>query len=142
MDSVEHGSNGTSVRDVEVVAKAKRRRFSKEYKLKVLTEVEAVDDLGGVNAILRREGLYSSHLAQWRKERARGELTGRAASKKPGRPKNPNKPLADENKKLARKVAQLERKLAHAEAIIEIQKKVALLMGEALPTMESDGSDS
>jgi transposase len=134
------GSNG--VRDVEVVAKAKRRRFSKEYKLKVLTEVEAVADVGGINAILRREGLYSSHLAQWRKERARGELTGRASARKPGRPPNANKPLVDENTKLARRVAQLEKKLAHAEAIIEIQKKVALLMGETLPTIETDESDS
>jgi transposase len=134
------GSNG--VRDVEVVAKAKRRRFSKEYKLKVLIEVEAVADVGGINAILRREGLYSSHLTQWRKERARGELTGRVPGRKPGRPPNANKPLVDENTKLARRVAQLEKKLAHAEAIIEIQKKVALLMGETLPTIEDDGSDS
>ena len=134
------GSNG--VRDVEVVAKPKRRRFSKEYKLKVLTEVEAVADVGGINAVLRREGLYSSHLAQWRKERARGELTGRAPGRKPGRPPNANKPLVEENTKLTRRVAQLEKKLAHAEAIIEIQKKVALLMGETLPTIEDDGSDS
>jgi transposase len=134
------GSNG--VRDVEVVAKAKRRRFAKEYKLKVLIEVEAVADVGGINAILRREGLYSSHLTQWRKERARGELTGRVPGRKPGRPPNANKPLVDENTKLARRVAQLEKKLAHAEAIIEIQKKVALLMGETLPTIEDDGSDS
>lgn len=133
------GSNG--VRDVEVVAKPKRRRFSKEYKLKVLTEVEAAE-VGGIGAILRREGLYSSHLDQWRKERSRGELTGRAPGRKPGRPKNENKPLVDENTKLARRVAQLEKKLAHAEAIIEIQKKVAALMGETLPTIESDGSDS
>lgn len=134
------GSNG--VRDVEVEAKAKRRRFTKEYKLKVLTEVEAVADVGGINAVLRREGLYSSHLAQWRKERARGELTGRAPGRKPGRPPNANKPLVEENTKLARRVAQLEKKLAHAEAIIDIQKKVALLMGETLPTIEDDGSDS
>ena len=133
------GSNG--VRDVEVVAKPKRRRFSKEYKNKVLTEVESAE-VGGIGAILRREGLYSSHLDQWRKERARGELTGRAPGRKPGRPKNENKPLVDENTKLARRVAQLEKKLAHAEAIIEIQKKVAALMGETLPTIESDGSDS
>lgn len=142
MDKAEHGSNGKDVPDVEVVAKAKRRRFSKEYKLKVLAEVAAVVDVGGVNAILRREGLYSSHLAQWRKERDRGELTGDAPNKKPGRPRDPSKPLADENKKLARKVAQLEKKLAQAAAIIEIQKKVALLMGETLPTIEGDGSDS
>lgn len=133
------GSNG--VRDVEVVAKPKRRRFSKEYKLKVLTEVEAAE-AGGIGAILRREGLYSSHLDQWRKERTRGELTGRAPGRKPGRPRKENKPLVDENTKLARRIAQLEKKLAHAEAIIEIQKKVALLMGETLPTIESDGSDS
>ena len=134
------GSNG--VRDVEVVVKPKRRRFSKEYKLKVLTEVEAVADVGGVNAVLRREGLYSSHLTQWRKERARGELTGRVPGRKPGRPPNANKPLVEENTKLTRRVAQLEKKLAHAEAIIEIQKKVSLLMGETLPAIEDDGSDS
>ena len=132
------GSNG--VRDVEVAAKPKRRRFSKEYKLKVLVEVEAVADVGGINAVLRREGLYSSHLAEWRKERARGELTGPA--RKRGRPPNANRPLLDENAKLTRQVAQLEKKLAHASAIIEIQKKVALLMGETLPTIADDGSDS
>ena len=92
------GSNG--VRDVEVVAKPKRRRFSKEYKLKVLTDVEAAE-VGGISAILRREGLYSSHLDQWRKERARGELTGRAPGRKPGRPRKENKPLVDENMAIA-----------------------------------------
>ena len=134
------GSNG--VRDVEVVVKPQRRRITTTNTMTVLTEVEAVADVGGVNAVLRREGVYSSHLTQWRKERARGELTGRVPGRKPGRPPNANKPLVEENTKLTRRVAQLEKKLAHAEAIIEIQKKVSLLMGETLPTIEDDGSDS
>ena len=73
--------------------------------------------------------------------RSAHELNG-APGRKPGRPPNANKPLVEENTKLARRVAQLEKKLAHAEAIIDIQKKVALLMGETLPTIENDESDS
>ncbi len=108
--------------DPEVTAKAKRRRFTAAYKLRVLREADALKDTGGVGELLRREGLYSSHLSKWRSERDRGALDG-LAPKKRGRKPNPDKAILDENRRLERENARLARKLAQAEAIIEIQKK-------------------
>lgn len=134
---VEDGSEDR--RDVEVVAKPKRRRFSADYKIRVLREADEAAKVGGVGAVLRREGLYSSHLAAWRREREQGELA--ALSKKRGR-KPTKDPQAKEIQKLARENQSLRRRLAQAEAIIEVQKKVAALLGIPLKTIDDDGSDS
>jgi transposase-like protein len=112
----------TRVADPEVTAKAKRRRFSVTYKLRILREADALVEIGGVGEMLRREGLYSSHLSTWRRERERGELEG-LAEKKRGRKADPERALARENERLARKVAALEKRLEQAEAIIDVQKK-------------------
>lgn len=134
------GPNGKAP-NPEVTAKAKRRRFTAEYKLRILREADALVKTGGVGEMLRREGLYSSHLTTWRKERERGELDG-LAPKNRGRKPNADKALVDENQRLQRENARLSKKLAHAEAIIEIQKKVAAMLGEPLASPESDGSGS
>lgn len=115
----------------EVTEKSRRRVFSAEYKRKILAEVEACKEPGAIGSILRREGLYSSHLVQWRRARDRGELGG--PTKKRG-PKAT--PTDDRDKRIAeleRLNAKLERRAVRAEALVELQKKVAELLGNPLP---------
>ncbi len=123
--------------DPEVVAKPKRRTFTAEYKLRILQEAEAVVGTpGGAGALLRREGLYSSHLAAWRRERANGILEALTPQKRG--PKSKRNPLAEENEKLRRENARLTEKLRKAEIIIEVQKKVATLLGRPLPEQDAE----
>jgi transposase len=125
--------------DPEVSARPRRRTFTAEYKRDILKQVDDAAERGDVGAILRREALYSSHLAEWRKERERGTLA--ALAKKRG-PKSKKDPLLDENERLKRENAKLKKQLAQAEVIIDVQKKVASLLGIPLNTPESDESDS
>lgn len=121
------------VPDPEVSLKAKRRTFSAEYKLRILDEASACRTPRERGALLRREGLYSSHLTNWRRELHAGALNG-LHPKKRGPKSNP---LAVENAQLKRELARLEAKLERAETIIEVQKKLSQLLG--LPTAgESD----
>jgi transposase len=118
--------------DPEVVAKPKRRTFTAEYKQRILQEAELAAAIpGGVGALLRREGLYSSHLVTWRRERQAGILEALKPRKR-GRRSERN-PLAEENQKLRRQVGQLTEKLRKAEIIIDVQKKVAALLGNPIP---------
>lgn len=129
-------SASPGVPDPEVVARPKRRRFTAEYKLRVLREVDACRP-GEIGTLLRREGLYSSHLVLWRRQReeaAEVQLRGR---KRGPKPKAPDPRL----KQLEREKARLERRLKRAEAIIEIQKKVAALLGIPLKNLDSDEND-
>lgn len=122
----------------EVPSKPQRRRFTAAYKKKILAEVAAYTGRGEVGALLRREGIYSSHIAAWRAALERGD----AASLEPRRrgPKpNPSRAAEKEAEQLRRQVARLERKLEQAQAIIEIQKKVAALLGNPIP---DDGGSS
>src|SRR6516164_1736521 len=124
--------------DSEVVAKAKRRVFTAAYKLRIVKEAEdAAATPGGVGALLRREGLYSSHLVSWRRERQAGSLEALTPRKR-GR-KSQRDPLAEENEKLRRQLGQLTEKLRKAEIIIDVQKKVAALLGRPIPDPGSDG---
>ena len=126
------GSRPVSPADSEVIAKPKRRSFTAEYKQRILTEAEAVAATpGGVGALLRREGLYSSLLAYWRRERANG-IRDALTPQKRG-PKSKRNPLQEENLKLQRQVGQLTEKLRKAEIIIDVQKKVAALLGHPIP---------
>ena len=116
----------------EVVAKAKRRTFPMEYKIRILEEADAASARpGGVGALLRREGLYSSHLASWRRERQAG-IHEALKPRKRG-PRSERNPLAEENEKLRRQLGQLTEKLRKAEIIIDVQKKVAALLGNPIP---------
>jgi transposase-like protein len=112
------------------VAKAQRRKFTAEYKLGIVEEAERATDPGAIGALLRREGLYSSHLVEWRRLREAGALG--ALSKKRGRKPTRN-PLAEENCKLKAELVQVKKKLQQAEIIIDVQKKVSALLGIALP---------
>jgi transposase-like protein len=112
----------------EVVAKSKRRQYPAEYKLRILREVEACKGSGEVGALLRREGLYSSLVSKWREQRERGSLTGLSGQKRG--PKVD--PQAKEVERLQRENKRLQEKLERAELIIDVQKKVARLLGVPL----------
>ena len=124
---------------VEVVAKARRRRFSAEYKARILREAEACAGSGQIGALLRREGLCSSHLTEWRRLRARGAVAALAAKKR-GR-KTTRDARDRELAKLSRENARLRRKLARAEAVLEVQKKLSEILGIPLPPPARDESD-
>lgn len=111
--------------DPQVVLKAERRQFSNEHKLRILAEADACSERGAIGALLRREGLYSSHLDKWRKLRERGVLTGASSQKRGPKPD----PQAAEMARLQRENEQLRIRLERAEHIIDVQKKLAHLLG-------------
>ena len=117
--------------EVEVLAKATRRRFSAEYKLKILREAEACRQPGELGALLRREGLYSSNLTTWRAQRQAGELGGLAPKKRGPAPKAKN-PLAPKVAALEREVTRYKARAERAETLVELQKKVTEFLGIAL----------
>ena len=121
--------------ETEVVAKAARRRFTAAEKLRVLREADRCTKTGELSALLRREGLYSSHLSTWRVARRNGELAGLTP-----RPRGPKaKPVDPRDKKIAeleRETRRLQARLERAEGLIELQKKVAQLLGNPLPNDE------
>ena len=125
------------VQETEVTPKAKRRRFSAQEKLRVLQLADACTQPGEVGALLRREGLYSSHLAEWRAARTRGELDA-LAPKKRGRKAPKVNPLEKKVIELQCSLAKAEARAKHAEALVELQKKVADLLGIQLP--KEDGT--
>jgi len=129
-------ANGAVGRDPEVVAKARRRQFSAEYKLRILKEADACKASGEMGALLRREGLYSSHLVTWRRQREVRALAGMKARKRGPRRRDEDPRL----KQQAREIARLQRQLKQAVTIIEIQKKVAGMLGIPLnaPTLDEN----
>ena len=121
----------------ELSDRPRRRTFTVQTKLRVLAETDAAADVGGIGAILRREGLYSSILTDWRRLRDSGAL-GALTPAKRGPKRAVLNPLAAELARARRENARLGRRLEHAEAIIEVQKKVAALLGIPLATPDSD----
>ena len=126
------------VPDPEVSDRLRRRKFTAKYKLAVLRELDACSEPGQIGAVLRREGLYSSHATSWRRAREAGELQG-LASKKRGRPHTPRNRLALEVERLERENVRLREELRKASVIIDVQKKLSTILGISLP--ETDGSD-
>lgn len=124
----------------EVPEKPMRRRFAAAYKLRLLKEVEALTDSGQIGALLRREGLYSSHLTTWRRQRDAGALQA-LQPKKRGRRGRRRDPMSQENEQLRRANDRLARRLKKAEAIIEIQKKISELLGIPLSHPEPGEDD-
>ena len=118
----------------EVLPRARRRTFTVEYKRRILQEVDRCAQSGQVGALLRREGLYSSHLTSWRRQRERGEL----APQKRG--PSAADPAAQEMQRLRRENARLHQRLEQAEAIIEVQKKLSNLLGLACDAPRKGGS--
>lgn len=125
----------------EVNAKGKRRSFTAEYKKKILKEAEACTEPGQIGALLRREGLYSSHLVTWRAARERGELSGLSPKKRGPKAKEVN-PLAKELEAERREVARLRAENAKLRIVCEAQKKVSELLGIALPPTPEDDDSS
>jgi transposase len=121
----------------EVPEKAKRRTYTAEYKLKIVKEADACKAPGDVGALLRREGLYSSHLTTWRQARDRGELAHGANARKRGPKAAPRDERDKRIAELEKQNAKLTVRAERAEAIAEIQKKVAALLGRPFPSEES-----
>lgn len=121
--------------DPEVIAAAKRRTFTAEYKQRILAEADSAPS-GGIGALLRREGLYSSHLVTWRRERQTGILNGLSPQKRG--PKSKRNPIEEENQKLRRENQRLSEELRKAEIIIDVQKKVGALLGWPLPKADPE----
>ena len=120
--------------DPEVEAKPKRRRFTADYKARILREAEGCNKAGEIGALLRREGLYASHLITWRRQREKEGMAG--LSRKRGRKADPDKDLAKKNAQLEAANRRLTEKLRKAEIIIEFQKKMAELW--ATPSRPGD----
>lgn len=121
----------------EVTSKAKRRFFTAEYKKKILQEVDACTEPGQIGALLRREGLYSSHLVEWRRLREQGALAGLAPKQRGPKAKEVN-PLARQLAEQLRENARLKAENAKLQLICDVQKKVSLLLGVTLPTIPED----
>ena len=148
---VSESGNGTmpsSPLDPEVVGKAKRRVFSAAYKQRILEEADACTEPGGIGALLRREGLYSSHLSAWRSKRRMKGLSG-LKPKKRGPTAKVVTPearriaeLEKKTRRLEREKGRLEAKLKRADLMLEIQKKTSELLGISLEDLTSDGSNS
>jgi transposase len=132
-------SKDPGVADPEVRGKAVRRRFTATYKRRILREADQCGP-GGIAALLRREGLYSSHLTTWRKLRATGEIAG-LESRKRGKKSVLRNPLAAENERLRRETQRLQKRLHQAEVIIDVQKKLCDLLGLTVPPIEQNGND-
>ena len=129
LDTIAVGREKTH--DVGMSEKAQRRRFTAAYKLQVLQEAARCTKPGELGALLRREGLYSSHLAAWRAAQRRGELAGPARRRGP--PRRPPDPMGPRLAALTRQLVAAIKRAERAEAIVEVQKKVAALLGEPLP---------
>ena len=125
--------------DPEVSSKAVRRKYSAAYKQRILKEADQCGP-GQVAALLRREGLYSSNLAVWRKQRESGEIAGLTPRKR-GKKPVPRNPLTAENEQLRRENARLQKRLHQAETIVAVQKKLCDLLGLTVPPIEQNGSD-
>ena len=128
MSQEENGKSEEAGTQTEVVAKAKRRQHPAEYKLRILREIDECKGSGEVGALLRREGLYSSLVSKWREQREQGSLTGLSGHRR-GPKVDAN---AAELARLQGENKRLQEKLERAELIIDVQKKVARLLGVPL----------
>lgn len=129
--------NANQLPKTEINAKPERRKFRAADKQRILRELDQCKP-GEIGGILRREGIYSSHVGRWREERSRGELNGLEPQKR-GRKGNP---VRLELERTQRENARLKRDLAQAHAIIDLQKKVSAMLGLVLPTSDNDETSS
>jgi transposase len=128
-----------TVPNPEVGAKAVKRQFNAAYKRRILQEADEGGP-GAIAALLRREGLYSSHLTTWRKQREKGEIAGLEPRKR-GKKPIPRNPLASEVQRLTRENQRLQKRLKQAETIIDVQKKLCDVLGLTVPRIEQNESD-
>lgn len=131
MSSTSNGTSDSGNGKTEVLERPRRRRFSAEYKLRIVEAAEACKGSGEVGALLRREGLYSSHLTEWRKAQRAGQLSALAPKRRGPAPKQ----SSESDEKIAALEAELQRwrrRAERAEGLVEVQKKVAELLGRDL----------
>jgi transposase-like protein len=124
-----------------VLEKPSRRRFTADYKRRILEQAARAQEPGTLGAVLRREGLYSSHLSTWRKQREQGILNGLAPRQRGRKPKRRD-PLVEENQRLERGNQRLLARLEKAETIIEVQKKLSQLLGISLNDPTTNENDA
>lgn len=137
--STNSGSQASEHPNPEVLEKAQRRIYTAEYKLRILQETDTCSE-GQIGAILRREGLYSSHLTTWRRQRQAGQLAALTDNKR-GRKPLPENPLNAEVERLRRENQRLSHRLEQAELIIDIQKKASAILNITLETQPNDNND-
>jgi transposase len=139
MERTESTEKQLATPSTEVQEKPERRRFSAEYKLRILAEADGCTEMGQVGELLRREGLYSSLLSTWRKQRDEGVLAG-LTPKRRGRKAKPKNPLAEEMARLQRENERLKTKLRQAELVIDVQKKVSEMLDIPLNPPDDEGT--
>ncbi len=128
----------------QVPERGRRRQYTAEFKQRILREADealASGVEGALGALLRREGIYSSHLVTWRRQRDSGQLAGLTPKKRGRKPAEKN-PLAAENERLQRQVARLQADLDKARIVIAVQKKVAGLLGNPIPEDPDEQEES
>lgn len=132
---------GSAVSDPEVSERARRRKFTADYKLNVLERWDASE--GGMErgALLRREGLYRSHISKWLEQRDVGALAGLSPRKRGRKPTKRRDSVTEENSELRKQVTRLERKLKRAELLLEIQKKTSEILGIPLKGLDDEEQD-
>jgi transposase len=136
MTEITTNGAGPLAPDPELVERPQRRRYSADYKLRIVQEADACEKPGEIGALLRREGLYTSHLTYWRKQRDAGALRelGRPRGRKPVDRRDA------ENAELRRRLERSESELAKARKVIEIQGNVSALLEQMLGTESEPGS--
>ena len=140
MERTESTEKRLATPSAEVQEKPERRRFAAEYKLRILAEADGCTDVGQVGELLRREGLYSSLLSTWRRQREEGVLAG-LTPKRRGRKAKAKNPLAEEMARLQRENERLKTKLRQAELVIDVQKKVSEMLDIPLNHPDDEGTD-
>lgn len=125
------------VPDPEVAPRATRRRFTAAYKLRIVQQADACTQPGEIGALLRREGLYSSHLGKWRRARDQGQLEALAPRRRGPKP-DPDRALKQRLAKLERENARLKKRLETAETILEVQGNVSRLLGLTMPELSEN----
>ena len=127
--------------DPEVPEKKPRRRFTAQYKLRIVEEADMLKESGQIGALLRREGLYSSNLTTWRRQRDEGQLQA-LSPKKRGRKAQQKNPLAERVARLEKENRRLQDQLKQAKTIIEVQKKISEILGIPQSDLDDNGSGS
>ncbi len=138
MEGTESVVEERAIPSPEVLERPVRRRFTLEYKTRILAEADACTEPGMLGELLRREGLYSSHLSTWRRQRDAGALAG-LTPKRRGRKAKPKNPLSDEVGRLEREIRRLKEQLRQAELIIDVQEKVSEMLN--IPLKSPDGEE-
>jgi len=139
MERTESIVEGRAIPSSEVLERPVRRRFTVEYKAEILAEADGCTETGQLGELLRREGLYSSHLSTWRRQRDEGALVG-LTPKRRGRKAKPKNPLAEENERLRRENERLTEQLRQAELIIDVQKKVSEMFNGPWKNLHDKGN--